>query len=214
MKMQIAIIFSLFFNVHNGAPYSWSCPQHSTKTRLCARGLEELPYFRTDTSTCSWKGIRIPLTTIASQKWQLHSLNIKTSIPLSKINPEKCFSPPTKRKPIPTNLLHLKNCLYGEASTSRYWYLSIKEDLTKLNRHILPADKVSSSGTTVTISLELLHALLMIEYGVELEYFTSIKQSSKNSKSCSKLNQKVYKHSTSLVWIQSKMQTSQLTLIK
>ena len=141
MKMQIAIIFSLFFNVHNGAPYSWSCPQHSTKTRLCARGLEELPYFRTDTSTCSWKGIRIPLTTIASQKWQLHSLNIKTSIPLSKINPEKCFSPPTKRKPIPTNLLHLKNCLYGEASTSRYWYLSIKEELTKLNRHILPADQ-------------------------------------------------------------------------
>ena len=32
--------------------------QHSTKARLCARGLEELQCFQTDLSTCSREGIR------------------------------------------------------------------------------------------------------------------------------------------------------------
>ena len=48
--------------------------QHSTKARLCARGLEELQCFQTDSPTCSREGIRITLGTEASHKWQLHSL--------------------------------------------------------------------------------------------------------------------------------------------
>ena len=49
--------------------------QHSTKARLCTRGFEELQYFSKDSPTCSREGIRITLATIASHKWQLHSLD-------------------------------------------------------------------------------------------------------------------------------------------
>ena len=52
--------------------------QHSTKARLCARGFKELQCFRTDSPACSREGIRITLATMASHKWQLQSLDIKT----------------------------------------------------------------------------------------------------------------------------------------
>ena len=32
-------------------------------------------------------------------------------------------------------------CIYGLAGTSRYWYLRVKEELTKLNGHICPANQ-------------------------------------------------------------------------
>ena len=53
--------------------------QHSTKARLCARGFEEQQCFQTDSPTCSREGIIITLATIASHKWHLYSLDIKTA---------------------------------------------------------------------------------------------------------------------------------------
>ena len=50
-----------------------------TKARLCARGFEELQNFRTNSPTCSREGIRIALSTIASNKWKLNSIDVKTA---------------------------------------------------------------------------------------------------------------------------------------
>ena len=49
----------------------------STKARLCARGFEEEQDFRTDAPTCARESVRLSLATIASNKWDLKSIDIK-----------------------------------------------------------------------------------------------------------------------------------------
>ena len=114
--------------------------QHSTKVRLCATGFEEQQCFQTDSPTCSREGIRITLATIVSHKWQLHSLDIKTAFLQGKQIKRNVFLLPPKEANT-SNLWHLKKCVYGLADTSRYWYLRVKEELTRLNGHIFPADQ-------------------------------------------------------------------------
>ena len=114
--------------------------QQSTKGRLCAGGFKELQYFQTDLPTCSREGIRIILATIASHKWQLHSLDIKTAFLQGKQIKRNIFLLPPKEANT-NKLWHLKKFVYRIANTSRYWYLRVKEELTKLNRHICQADQ-------------------------------------------------------------------------
>ncbi len=47
------------------------------KARLCVRGFEEETNFRTDSPTCSREGIRLFLSTTASRKWKIHSMDVK-----------------------------------------------------------------------------------------------------------------------------------------
>ena len=49
------------------------------KARLCARGFEENNDFHTDSPTCSREGLRLNISIIASNKWKIHSLDIKTA---------------------------------------------------------------------------------------------------------------------------------------
>ena len=114
--------------------------QYSAKARLCARGFEELQCFQTDSPTCSREGTRITLATIASHKWQLHSLKIKTAF-LHREQIQRTFFLLPPKEANNNNLWHLKKCFYGLASTSRDWHLRVKEELTKLNGHICPADQ-------------------------------------------------------------------------
>ena len=114
--------------------------QHSTKARLSARGFEELQCFRTDSPACSREGIRITLATMASHKWQLQSLDIKTAFLQGKQIQRNVFLLPPKEANT-DNLWHLKKCVYGLADASRYWFLRVNEKLTKLNGHVCPADQ-------------------------------------------------------------------------
>ena len=47
------------------------------KARLCACGFEEFQDFRTDSPTCKRESVRMVLSTIASNKWNLKSIDIK-----------------------------------------------------------------------------------------------------------------------------------------
>ena len=51
----------------------------STKTRLCARGFEEVESFKTESPTCSRESVHVAITLIVSNKWNLNAINIKTA---------------------------------------------------------------------------------------------------------------------------------------
>ena len=57
--------------VINGTP--------SIKARLVAKGFQEQEQVRGDSPTCSREGVRIALTIIAGNSWNLRSLDISTA---------------------------------------------------------------------------------------------------------------------------------------
>jgi len=105
--------------------------QPTKKARLCARGFEEDQNFRTDSPTCTREGIRIILSLIASRRWNLNSIDIKTAfLQGNKLERTVIVKPPREAKT--EKLWLLKKCIYGLADASRYWYLKVKEELSKL----------------------------------------------------------------------------------
>ena len=48
------------------------------KARLCARGFEEEQHFRTDSPTCSRQDFCLTCSMIASNKWSLNLLDVKS----------------------------------------------------------------------------------------------------------------------------------------
>ena len=102
------------------------------KARLCARGYEEVESFKTESQTCSRESVRLAITLIASNKWNLNAINIKTAfLQGKKIDWTVIIKPPKEAQ---TNKLwKLNKCVYGLADASRCWYLRLKEELLKLN---------------------------------------------------------------------------------
>ena len=49
------------------------------KARLCARGFEEEQTYRTDSPTSSREGLRCAFSLIASKKWLINSIDVKTA---------------------------------------------------------------------------------------------------------------------------------------
>ena len=49
------------------------------KARLVARGFEEQNVIRSDSPTCSKENIRLALVIMASNKWELHSIDVKSA---------------------------------------------------------------------------------------------------------------------------------------
>ena len=102
------------------------------KARLCARGYEEVESFKTESQTCSRESVRLAITLIASNKWNLNAINIKTAfLQGKKIDWTVIIKPPKEAQ---TNKLwKLNKCVYGLADALRCWYLRLKEELLKLN---------------------------------------------------------------------------------
>ena len=112
----------------------------SIKARLCARGFEETETFRTDSPTCSREGIRLVLMSIASKRWKLNSIDVKTAFLQGKpIERDIYLRPPKEAKT--DKLWHLRKCVYGLGDAPRFWYLRVKEEFIKLNGKICPADQ-------------------------------------------------------------------------
>ena len=82
--------------------------QHSTKTRLCARGFEELHCFQTDSPTYSRDGIRTTLATIASINCNCTHLTLRQHFSKENKSREMFFSF-HRKKPIPTTFGISKN---------------------------------------------------------------------------------------------------------
>ena len=102
-----------------------------TKARLCARGFEEQQNFRTDSPTCSREGNKAVLSIIASKKWTLNSLDVKTAFLQGNVIERTVHVKPPKEHES-NKLWKLNKCVYGLADANRYWYLKVKEELTKL----------------------------------------------------------------------------------
>ena len=104
----------------------------STKARLVAKGFQEAQDFRTDSPTCSRESLRLMTTIIASNKWQIQSIDVKTAfLQGRKIERSVFLRPPPEANT--SNLWHLRKCVYGLADAPREFYLRLREELTNLN---------------------------------------------------------------------------------
>ena len=89
------------------------------KARLVARGFEEsnLNEIRKDSPTCCKQNFRLLLAIVVTNKWKVHSLDIKAAFLQSdKIN---------------RDLWKLNISIYGLCDAPRAWYLSLKSVLEK-----------------------------------------------------------------------------------
>ena len=106
-----------------------------TKARLCARGFEEVQHFRKDSPTCSKECVRFVMALAASMKWSLNSIDIKTAFLQGKpFDREVYLKPP--REAGTKKLWKLNKCVYGLKDASRQWYLTLKEEITKLGGEV------------------------------------------------------------------------------
>ena len=101
------------------------------KARLCVRGFEEEPTFRTDSPTCSREGLRLFITTAVSKNWSIKSMDVKGAFLQGKELDRKVDIKPPKEAA--TKMLwRLKKCAYGLADAPRRWFLRIREELIAL----------------------------------------------------------------------------------
>ena len=106
-----------------------------TKARLCARGFEEVQYFRKDSPTCSKECVRFVMALTASMKWSLNSIDIKTAFLQGRpFDREVYLKPP--REAGTKKLWKLNKCVYGLKDASRQWYLTLKAEITKVGGKI------------------------------------------------------------------------------
>ena len=113
--------------------------KYTLKARLCARGFEEDQFFRTDSPTCSREGVRITLATIASNGWNLKSMDVKTAfLQGNRIQRTVHLKPPKEANT--KNLWLLQKCVYGLSDASRQWYLRVKEEMTNLGGNMNKLD--------------------------------------------------------------------------
>ena len=103
----------------------------TTKARLCAKGYEEDSFCRTDSPTSTKEGLRLVFCAIASKKWLINSIDVKTAfLQGSPIDREIYIRPPPEAN---TNKIwKLLKCVYGLNDASRKWYLRLREELIKL----------------------------------------------------------------------------------
>ena len=112
----------------------------SVKARLVAGGFEEVQNFRTDSPTCSREGIRIALTLIASNSWELQSLDVKTAfLQGNQIEREVYVIPPKEANT--EYIWKLKKTVYGLADASRSWYLTLRSELLNLGAKTVQLDQ-------------------------------------------------------------------------
>ena len=103
----------------------------STKARSCAWGFKEIESFKTESPSCSKESVHVAITLIASNKWILSAINIKTAFLQGKKIDRMIIKPPREG---PTNkLLKLSKCVYGLPDAPRCWHLILKKELFKLN---------------------------------------------------------------------------------
>ena len=113
--------------------------EYVTKARLCARGFEEIKDFPTDLPCCSRIGVRSIFVLIASNRWKVQPIDVKTAfLQGKKIERTVYLRPPKEAN---TNKIwRLQKCVYGLAEASRYWYFRVKEEVIKLGANVSSID--------------------------------------------------------------------------
>ena len=125
----------------------WVCTERmkggklNLKARLVARGFEEdTSQLRSDSPTCSKESLRLLLMILASNKWNLNSMDVKGAFlqgpPISR---EIYLTPPTGLQN--GKLWKLNKTPYGLVDAGRKWYIKIVEEFTKLGASCPITDK-------------------------------------------------------------------------
>ena len=101
------------------------------KARLVARGFKESNFdMRKDSPTCCKENFRLLLAIVRTNKWKIHSLDIKAAfLQGKKIDRDLYVKPPPEAGT--KNLWKLNISVYGLCDAPRAWYLSLKSVLEK-----------------------------------------------------------------------------------
>lgn len=112
------------------------------KARLVARGFEEfnIQELQKDSPTCASESLRLLLTVICQNKWQVHSMDIKSAFLQGKELSKDIYvrSPPEAGSE--GVLWKLKKCVYGFADASLYWYNKVKEIMLSTSGKVSQVD--------------------------------------------------------------------------
>ena len=104
------------------------------KARLVAKGFQENLDIFTDSPTCSKEGLRIVLHILASEKWTMNSIDIKSAFLQGKEIDRDVFVKPIREAGCNSDILwKLRKTVYGLNDASRSWYLSLCEFLSEQN---------------------------------------------------------------------------------
>ena len=100
------------------------------KARLVAKGYQDLEDVRSDSPCVTRAGVRLVLVTIATNGWDMKSLDISTAFLQSRpISRNVYLKPPKEAKT--KKIWHLNKAVYGLHDANREWFLKIKEVLTQ-----------------------------------------------------------------------------------
>ena len=102
------------------------------KARLVVRGFEEsnLIDIRKDSTTCCKENFRLLLAIVVTNKWKVHSLDIKSAFLQGKNIDRELYLKPPSEVGI-KNLCKLNISVYGLCDAPRAWYLRLKSVLEK-----------------------------------------------------------------------------------
>ena len=74
--------------------------------------------------------------TTSSMKWSINSIDIKAAFLQGKSIDRELFLKPPKEADSKGSLWKLKKAVYGLSDASRFWYLRVVDELTKLRANI------------------------------------------------------------------------------
>ena len=105
------------------------------KARLVVRGFEEdTSSLQTDSPTCCKESLRIALGILASRRWKLHSLDVKSAFLQGQPIERELYVKPPKQANA-TGVWRLLKCPYGLADAGRNWFLRVKQELVRLEAY-------------------------------------------------------------------------------
>ena len=114
--------------------------ENVTKARLCAPGFNEIKDFPTDSSCCSWTGVWSMFFLIASNRWKVQAIDVKTAFLQGKQIERTVYLWPHPKEANTNKIWRLPKFVYGLADVSRYWHLRVKEELIKLGANVSSVD--------------------------------------------------------------------------
>ena len=85
-----------------------------------------------DSPTCAKESLRLIFAIMATRKWKIHSIDIKAAFLQGRPIDRKVYLLPPVEAEVENTIWELKTCIYGLGDASRSWYLSVREQFTKL----------------------------------------------------------------------------------
>lgn len=144
---QMNTYTALPFRNQNLISTSWVCTEKVKggelicKARLVARGFQEdSSTLSKDSPTCSKDSLRLMLTILASYRWPLQSMDIKSAFLQGMALERNVFLKPPPEASCDDTVWKLNHAVYGLTDASRHWYERVKVELCKLNVEVSKLD--------------------------------------------------------------------------